>query len=83
MMNFTLTGDILNAFGFDIEVLQIRTLSGHYVMFELPHYVLVNKDENNQSAMKDFTKIYINNKKYHLYGIKHNYNTTKLWYVSE
>lgn len=83
MMNFILIGNILSVFGFNIEVQQIRISSGHYVMFELPHYVLVNKDEDNRSTMKDFTKIYINNKKYRLYSINHSYDTTELGYVSE
>ena len=83
MMNFILPANRLNVFGLKITVAQIRITSGHYVMFELPHSVLVNKDENNRSTMKDFTKIYINNKKYRLYSINHSYDTTELGYVSE
>lgn len=83
MMNFVLIDNTLNVFGLNIKVVQIKISSGHYVMFELPHSVLVNKDENNRSTMKDFTKIYINNKKYRLYSINHSYDTTELGYVSE
>lgn len=83
MMNFILTDDTINIFGFNIGVEQIITSNGHYIKIVLPHYVLVNKDENNRSTMKDFTKIYINNKPYRLYSINHSYDTTELGYVSE
>ena len=56
---------------------------GLCIMFKLPQYVLVNKDENNQSIMKDFTKIYINNREYSLYSITQSHDTAELRYVSK
>lgn len=83
MMNFTLIDGTLNVFGFNIEVEETVTPNGHYVSFELPHYVLVNEYGNNRPTMKDFTKIYINNNPYRLYSINHSYDTTELGYVLE
>ena len=68
MINLLLIGDMLDFFGFKIEVRKMITLEGTYLHFTIPAYVL--RSEIN--SIEQIKKIHINNKPYKLIQIEQN-----------